>query len=104
PLGELDLRDQLRPHPVRILVGLGRWLKRRVTGLEWFQALHHAIELALTESCADVPDVNQARRYINAHEQRSEVGARLAGLRPPTDHEFLLVEDFELAPIRSPLS
>src|SRR5262249_12600174 len=81
PLGEADLRDELRLDPVRPLVGLDRVAEGRRLDLERRQETHHARELALVESRADVSDVLQAALtaiVVDAEQQRAEVRARLA--------------------------
>ena len=91
PLGELDLRDQLaaRTQCGRSFV-LRLWRERALVGFERPQQLHHPRELALVEAGAGVADVDEARSFVDAEQQRAEVGARLARLGPAADDEFLL--------------
>ncbi len=104
PLGELDLRDQRRLHPVRAFIRARPRAERGFLDFERLQQPHHPRELALVETRARVPDVRQVAVFVNAEQQRAEILARLARLGPAADDEFLLVYDLQLAPVRRPLA
>src|SRR5204862_6704297 len=104
PLGELDLRDQLGADPVGTLVGFRTRVKWTLARRARFQQLHHALELAFVEAGAGVSDVGQHAVFVHAKQQRAEVRAGLPRLGPPAYHEFLLVDDLDLPPIRCALA
>jgi hypothetical protein len=100
PLGEAHLRDQLRPDPMRPLVGLRHLGERALARFETFQHRHHPGQLALVEAGAGVPHVDQPSGIVvHAHEQRAEIRPRLPRLGPAADDELLFVEEFDLAPV-----
>ena len=74
--------------------------ERAVLRLERREQLHHARKLALVETCSRMAHVNQPPIIVvHAKQQRAEVCARLTRLGPAADDEFLLVDDFQLAPV-----
>src|SRR6202790_4906942 len=96
PFGELDLDDQRRLHPVRSLVGgrpIAEWTRLRFQRPE---QLHQTPELALIEAGPRVTRVSEPTPvFVNAQEERAEVGACLPRLGPAADHELLLVDDLQ---------
>ena len=49
-------------------------------------------------------DVDEARSFIDAQQERAEPGACLARLGPASDDKLLLLGDLDLAPVRCPLA
>src|SRR5262245_3844880 len=98
PFCELDLSHQRRLHPVWPLVRLRRVAKRAVGGRERFEEFHQPRQLPFVEARANVTDIDELIA-VNAQQQRTEVGARLARLGPPADDELLLTEDLHFAPV-----
>ena len=69
------------------------------------QELHHAGELFFVEARSRVTDVDQISvLVVHAEQQRAEARPRLPRLGPPADDELLLVDDFQLTPVRRPLA
>ena len=98
PLREPHFGDEIRTDPVRGLVRLDLVRERRRGDLARLQQLRHAREFLLIEAGAGVPDVHEPSLIVDAKQQGPEVLARLPRLRPASDDEFLLVEEFELSP------
>src|SRR5262245_23611409 len=99
PFREFDLCDQRRSNPVRPLVGFRTRPKGALANLERTEPLHHAREFGPVEAVASMADVDERVVLIDTEKQRTEVHARLARLGPASNHKFLLVNDFQLAPI-----
>jgi len=104
PLGELDLRDELGPDPVRALVGLRLRLERAAGCFKRTEKLHHPRQLFLVEACSGVAAIDQglwanAPGLVHAQQQRAEIGARQPRLGPSADDEFLFVNELEFAPV-----
>src|ERR1041384_8678716 len=93
PRGELDLRDELGPRPVRPLFRLRLRGERTLFRFERLEELHHARELLLVEAGARVTRVDERAVLVHAEQQRAEVRARVPRLGPAADDEFLLVDD-----------
>src|SRR5207253_2421152 len=105
PFGEFDLRDQLGSHPMCALVRFRPPAKRTFFRFARLQELHHAGELFFVEARSRVTDVDQISvLVVHAEQQRPEVRPRLPRLGPPADDELLLVDDFQLTPVRRPLA
>jgi len=113
PFGEPDLGDEFRTRPVWPFVCLRPHAERALFRFEWLEELHHARQLAFVEAGAGMADVDQGfgmrgqglvGHLIYPEQQRAEVRPRLARLGPPSDDEFLLVGDFDLAPVRCSLA
>src|SRR5262245_47021182 len=115
PLSESHLSHELGSYPVRTFVRLRSNAERTVGSLEPLQQRHHSGELALVEPCADVADVDEGvafaprltfrvararSRRVDAQQQRAEVRAAMARLRPAADHEALAADDLHPAPVR----
>src|SRR5262249_6097129 len=103
PLGELDLRDELGPDPVWMFVRLWGDRERRPRRLERFQQLPDASQLLAVEARAGMARVYQVAAVVHAEQQRTKICAGLTRLGPSADHELLLVDEFELAPVRRSL-
>src|SRR5258708_30939879 len=85
PLGEPDLRDEVRADPVGRLVGLHLLGERRRLRLARLQELRDARELLLIESSAGVADVSQPAVLLDAQQQPPEVLPRQPRLGPAAD-------------------
>jgi hypothetical protein len=59
PLREANLRDELRPDPVRGFVALDLVGKRRLLRLTGLEKLRYPLELVLIEPRARMPDVGE---------------------------------------------
>src|SRR5439155_2666032 len=99
PLGERDLRHQLRLGPAR--------LARRITGGEWrgaalapLQLIAQPVERALVEPGPHLARVAQpAVGQVVADQQRPEAPPRAPRRRPAADHELLPVRALDLQPV-----
>src|SRR3989442_10350531 len=101
PFREPDFPHDLRPRPVRARVGdrpRGEWARRR---LQRTQERGHARQLALAESRAGVADVGERPTLPYAEQQRAEVRAAAAALRPAADDTLLAAQNLDLAPRRA---
>src|SRR3954452_14332466 len=74
PLGEPDLRDERRPHPMRALVGLRPARERALGGFDRPQQAHYAGELAVVEARAGVTDVDETGERRGRRARRGTSG------------------------------
>src|SRR5262249_34064782 len=98
PLGESDLRDQLRTNPVRPFVRLREILERALVRFERLQQLHYTREFFLVEAGAAVPDVDEIAPLVHAEQQRAEIRSCVPWFGPSADHELLLANELHLPP------
>src|SRR5688572_11911447 len=91
PAGVLELRDELRLHPVRALCDPRGRGKRRCSAAHPLQPLPHTPELRIDEARARVSDVLKAAVVVvDPKQQRAEEGPRPAGIGPAANHARLL--------------
>ena len=99
PLREPDLRDEVRPHPVRSLHRLERIREGTSRDRARVEERRQPIERLLIEAGANRAGPTEGTRpVVIADEQRTEMLARLPRLGPTANDELLLSEKLELAP------
>src|SRR5689334_6096374 len=98
PLGEGNLDDDLRPRPMWTLVRHRARRERRRARLPRTQESGDARELALAEPRPDVRHIDQLTSFPDTDEQRAEVRATPATLRPAADYALLPAQHFDLSP------
>src|SRR5262245_41923438 len=104
PLGERDLRDEPRPHPVHAA-------PRQPVGLEWRRALLQASEppmepreYLVAEAGSDLARELELAARVVPEQKRAESDADALGVAIATDDEFLRVRALELQPVgRAPV-
>ena len=104
PLGEPDLRHQLRLRPVRPLVRLRLHPEGRRQGLERTQPLHDPRQFLLVEAGAGVARIFERAVLVHAEQKGAEIRAHVPRLGPAADDEFLLADDLQLAPVGRPFA
>src|SRR5437773_12430899 len=77
PLGESDLRHELRPYPVRPLVGFRLDPEWRRRYFERCEQLHQSRQLLLVEAGAGVSDIVERPLVEDAEQQRAEIRSRM---------------------------
>src|ERR1700730_14667605 len=97
PLGELDLGDERRLHPMGLFVRSRRILDRALAGLERLEERNQLCELTVVEAGAHAAGVEQRlAAIVDTEQEGAEVKARLLWLSPAGDDEFLFEENLEL--------
>src|SRR6266568_705924 len=85
PFLELDLADELRPHPVDGHVGLGHFAEGAFRRFERAQALADVDERLRVETAAGVADVDQVAPFVDAEDQGTEFLPRAPRVGEPAD-------------------
>ena len=99
PLVELHFDDNLRAHPVCLLVRAHRCRERRGFPSEATQPPRHGRETLTSEAAARVADVHEVIAVEMAEEEGAEVFASVARFRVAPDDELLAELDLELEPV-----
>src|SRR5262249_38501569 len=103
PLGEANLANQLRLHPM-ILAPVGsRLAGRRLLTRERLQLLPDRIQERIVESAPHARDVTEGAALIDSDVERPEATARSRRPAVSSDHEFLAALALDLHPVGGPL-
>src|ERR1700722_9124115 len=98
PVGELDLGDELGPHPMDI-----RLRSRCVVATEGtfgrrqrFQSRKNSLNDILSKASSNAAGIGETAVPMHPHQQRSEVAG---GIGPSANHDFLARTAFDFYPI-----
>src|SRR5258707_7623535 len=103
PLGESDLSDELRFHPMHAASRQPVFGKGGNRRLQPYEFLGQTPQQILVEPCPDLTGINELPLAVVTQQQRSEPAATPSWIGVTTDDEllFLLAPEFELAWIRT---